>query len=290
MAFTTANVGSTEDVVILSIVQEQLLSKAVVRPTVMDMSDRATKGVKEIEIPKFDSAFGAPDVQNQDGTTPVAFKTLDLAVDSLALDQWKNLPYRIPDRISIQNKVELEAEMAASAGQEMAIDIDSYIIARLREASTANPDHVIDLDGNALSGVQSEITLPGINEARALLKKANVTDLDGQMVLLVSVEQEKAMLNIANFIQADQYGAREALLNGEIGRVYGMRVVVSNLLNDNESFAYHRSAVSFAAQKDVSFERQRADVTLQAWEYSFSVGYGATIMDGGKRVVHMLGA
>lgn len=290
MSFTTANVGSTEDVIILSMVQEQLLSQAVVRPTVMDMSDRATKGVKEIEIPKFASAFGAPDVQNPDGATPVAFKTVDLAVDNLPLDQWKNLPYRISDRISIQNKVELEAEMASSAGKEMAIDLDNYVISKLREASTANPDHQIDLDGSAVSGAASAITLPGINEARALLKKANVTDLDGGMVLLVSVEQEKAMLNIQNFIHANEYGAREALLNGEIGRVYGMRVVVSNLLADNEAFAYHRSAVAFAAQKEVSFERQRSDVTLQSWEYAFSVGYGATIMDDGKRVVYMLGA
>jgi N4-gp56 family major capsid protein len=291
MAFTTTQVGSTEDTVILSIVQEQLLSKAVVRPTVMDMSSQATKGVKSIEIPKFDTAFGAPSVQNPDGVTPVAFKTLDIGVDALNLDQWKNLPYRIPDRISIQNRVSLEAELAASAGKEMAIDLDEYVIAQLRLASDANPDHDIALDGNPdadqAGAAPSAITLPGINEARKLLKKQNVTDLDGGMVLLVSVEQEANMLNIDNFISAEKYGSREALLNGEIGRVYGMRVVVSNLLGDNEAFAYHRSCMAFAAQKDVSFERQRSDVTLQAWEYSFSVGYGATILDSGKRVVYM---
>lgn len=284
MAFTTANVGSTEDVVILSIVQEQLLSRAVVRPTVMDMSAQAVKGVKEIEIPRFSTGFGAPDAQPADGVTPVAFKTLDLSTDQLPLNQWKNLPYRIPDRISMQNRVALEAEMAASAGQEMAIDLDQYVIAQLRAGAAST----ILLDGTAGPGTAAAITLPGINEARAILKKANVTDLDGGMVLLVSVEQEKHMLNIENFIKADQYGAREALLNGEIGRVYGMRVVVSNLLADGEAYAYHRSCCAFAAQKDVSFERQRSDVTLQAWEYSFSVGYGATILDGGKRVVKMV--
>jgi len=284
--FTTANVGSLEDVVILSIVQEQLLSKAVVRPTVEDMSAQATKGVKQIDVPNFASAFGAPDVQNPDGSTEVAFKTLDLAQDSLNLDQWKNLPYRIPDRLSMQNRVDLEAKMATSAGQEMAIDLDEYVIAQMRNGASTS----IDLDGNAIPGAATAITLAGINEARAILKKANVTDLDGGMVLLVSVEQEKNMLNIANFISAEKYGAREALLNGEIGRVYGMRAVVSNLLADNESYAYHRSCMAFAAQKDVSFERQRSKVTLQAWEYSFSVGYGATILDGGKRVVKMVGA
>lgn len=291
MSITSAShVGSTEDTVILSMVQEELLSKAVVRPTVMDMSAQATKGVKSIEIPKFASSFSAPAAQNPDGTTEVAFQTLSLAVDTLNLDQWKNLPFRIADRVSIQNRVDLEGTLARSAGQQMAIDMDEYVIAQLRLASSASPDHNIDLDGSAVSGAASEITLPGINQARALLKKQNVSDLDGGMVLLISVEQEKHMLNIANFIKADEYGSREALLNGEIGRVYGLRVVVSNLLADNEAFVYHRSCMAFAAQKDVSFERQRADVRLQAWDYSFSVGYGATILDGGKRVVYMVGA
>lgn len=291
MSITSAShVGSTEDTVILSIVQEELLSKAVVRPTVMDMSAQAGKGVKSIDIPKFASSFAGPAAQNPDGTTEVAFQTLSLDVDSLDLDQWKNLPYRIADRVSIQNRVDLEATLAKSAGEQMAIDLDKYVITQLRAAATAAPDHNIDLDGSATSGAASAITLAGINEARALLKKQNVTDLDGGMVLLISVEQEKNMLNIANFIKADEYGSREALMNGEIGRVYGMRVVVSNLLADNEAFAYHRSAVAFAAQKEVSFERQRASVNLQAWDYSFSVGYGATILDDGKRVVYMVGA
>lgn len=290
MSFTTTQVGATESDVILSIVQEQLLSKAVVRPTVRDESARATKGIKSIDLPKFSSPFSGPAVQNPDGATEVAFQTASLAVDTLNLDQWKNLPYSISDRISVQNVVAIEAEMAVSAGREMALDIDEHLIAQLRLASASAPDHIIDLDGNATSGAASAITIAGINEARALLKKQNVTDLGGEMVLLISVEQEKAMLNIGNFIQAEQYGSRDALMNGEIGRVYGLRVLVSNVLNDNEAMVYHKSAVAFASQKEVSFEKQRASVKLQAWEYSFSVGYGSVVLDGGKRAVYMVGA
>lgn len=281
MAFTTTEVGSTEDVIIRSIVQEQLLSRAVIRPTVMDMSSEAGKGVKEVELPRYSAAFGAPDVQNADGTTPVAFKTVTLDVDTLALDQWKNLPYRIPDRISTQNRVNLEAETSASAGQEMAIDLDTYILTQL---ATATQNVQFSGTGNV------EIAIADINKAKRALKKNNVTDLDGEIFLLISPDQESHMLNIDNFISADKYGARDALLNGEIGRVYGARVIVSNLLADAESYMYHRSCCAFAAQKDISFERQRADVTLQAWDYSYSVGYGAKLLDAGKRIVKMSSA
>lgn len=274
--FTTANVGSTEDVIILSIVQEQLLSMAVIRPTVTDYSSQATKGVKSIELPKYASAFGAPSTQNPDGTTAAPFQTLTLAVDALDLDQWKNLPYRIPDRISAQNRVNLEAELAMSAGKEMAIDLDEAV---RTELATATQNVQFTGAGNL------EIAIADINKAKASLKKNNVTDLGGEITLLISPAQEQAMLNIANFIQADQYGARDALLNGEIGRVYGARVVVSNLLSDAEAYMYHKSTCAFAAQKDVTFERQRSSVDLQAWEYSFSSGYGVKMLDGGKRCI-----
>jgi hypothetical protein len=34
-------------------------------------------------------------------------------------------------------------------------------------------------------------------------------------------------------------------------------------------------------QKSVDYETQRADVTLRATDYSFAVGWGLTVMDGG---------
>lgn len=274
--FTTSEVGSTEDTIILSIVQEQLLSKAIIRPTIEDMSSQAVKGVKSIELPRYDSAFAGPAVQNPDGTTGVTFQTLDLAVDALDLDKWKNLPYRIADRISVQNRVNLEAELAKSAGQEMAIDLDDAILVEL---ATATINVQFDNDTN------TTISVANINTAKASLKKNNVTDLGGEITLLISPAQEEAMLNLTQFIDASVYGAREALLNGEIGRVYGARVVVSNLLADAEAYMYHRSCCAFAMQKEVNFERQRSTVDLQAWEYSFSSGYGVQLLDQAKRIV-----
>ena len=281
MSIVTANVGSTEDVIIRSIVQEQLLSKAIIRPTVMDMSSEAVKGVKEIDLPRFSSALGGPSVQNPDGTTAAPFQTLDLAVDALALDQWKNLPYRLADRVSVQNRVNLEAEVAKSAGQEMAIDLDSSI---LTEMATATGN--IQMDDNT----NTTMSVANINRAKARLKQANVTDLGGELFLLISVAQEEAILNLPQFIEADKYGAREALVNGEVGKIYGFRVVVSNLLADAEAYAYHRSCIAFAAQKSVSFEKQRADVSLQAWDYSFSVGYGVKMLDASKRIIKLSSA
>ena len=283
MTFTSAaNTGPTEMDLILSIVQEELVRSAKLRPTVTDYSSFAEKGMKSIEIPRYDSHFAAPAAQNPDGTTEVAADTFDLAVDTISLDQWKTKYWEIPDRVNAQTRVQLVSEAAAAAGRAMGNDEDDDIIAELRLAADGTgglPDHRIQLSG----GTNDEITLSDITEARKLLNKANVSEMD--RFLLVSPDQEKAMLDIANFIEADKYGAREALLDGEIGRVFGFRVMVHNGLADAEAIAYQKQAVGIAYQQEMRFESRRAKLSLQKTEYSIAVGRGQEVLEQGVKQV-----
>lgn len=283
MTFTSAaNTGPTEMDLILSIVQEQLIREGKLLPTVTDYSAQVIEGIKQIEIPRYDSEFGDPNSQNADGVTPVTAQTVDFQVDTLTLDKWRTLAYEIPDRVARQSRLPLEAELAASAGRSFAKYMDDEIISVLRAAADGTlglPDHRIQLDGAA----NDEISLDNIAHARELLNKANVTESDRFM--LVSPRQERAMLNITNFIRANEYGAREALLDGEIGRVFGFRVMVHNGLADAEAIAYQRQAAGFAVQKSMTFETRRADLKLQKTEYAFSAGWGTTVLEQGVKQV-----
>lgn len=280
--------AATENEVILSIVQDELLREAKLRPTVMDLSAQVSKGDKSVAVPKFTTSFAGPAAQNPDGLTTVDFQSPVFDVDVIELSKWQNLPYRVPDRVSMQTKIPLEATLARSAGQQMGIYVDNQIIARLRQASTSAPDHNIDLDGAAASGSATAITLEGISKARELLNRQNLPASD--RFLVIPPELEKDLIDLDNFRNADKYGSREALLNGEIGQIYGFRVLVHNGLAANEACAYHMSAVAIAMQMEIKFETQRADVRLQATDYSFSLGMGDQVMDGGRRQVYMLGA
>jgi len=277
--FTTTQTGSTEMELIASIVQEELIRTAKLRPTVRDESARATKGIKQIELPRYDSHFADPGALNPDGVTATPAQTVDFATDVLALDDWTVLPYEIPDRISQQTTISIEAELAGSAGRTYGKYIDDQIIAELRLASAAAPDHRIQLTG----GTNDEITLDDITEARRLLNVAEVSEDDRW--LLVSAAQDKVMLNIDNFISAEKYGARTALLQGEIGMVFGFRVVVHNGLSDAEAIAYQKEAVAMAVQKEVKFETRRAALGTQKTEYAFSMGMGFTVLEQGVKQV-----
>lgn len=281
---SAANTGVTEMELIASIVQENLIEEAVLLNTASDWSQYAEDGVKSFDVPRFATGatgrFGDPEDQNPDGETPVAKKTVTLDVDTINLDQWKNLAYTIPDRVIKQSRVALEAELAKQAGKDMA----SYVDKEIRdEYRTLTQSVTMTGPADAALALTSTMALTDINEARRVLNANNVPQSD--RFLILPPGQEKAMLNIDNFIKADEYGSREALLNGEIGRVYGFRVIMSNQLSDDEAFAVHKDCVAYAMQKSIEFETQRADVTLKATDYSYSMGWGHTLTYGGLKGV-----
>lgn len=280
-AFSTGQTGSLEMTMILSIVQEELIRSAKLRPTVMDLSSQAVKGVKQLEVPRYDTHFADPEAQVDDGA--VTCQTVNFATDSLALSDWRTLAYTVGDRVSVQSRVDLESELAASAGRTMGKYLDDKIIEQLRLASAAAPDHRLQFSGtDQQANANQAITLADITCARELLNKADVRDDDRW--LIVSPKQEKEMLNISNFIKADEYGAREALLDGEIGRIFGFRVMVHNGLSDNEAIAYQKQAVAIAVQQEIKFETER-NVKRQDTDYAFSILAGYTVLEQGVKQV-----
>ena len=280
---SAANTGVTEMDLIASIVEENRLVNTVIMNTANDRSNLLMPGVKTLELPRFhntDTAgnrrFGDPQTQNVDGVTPVTKQTVTIENDIITLDQWKNLSYSVADRLIEQSRIPLISEFAAQAGKDMARYMDDSIRA-VYATLTATVNYTGPADA-ALSLAQT-ISLNDITQARLLLDKEFVSDRD--RFLIISPAQEKAIINLDNFKQADQYGSREALLNGEVGQIYGFTVIKSTLLADDESYAVHKQAVSFAMQQGLNFESQREDVTIRSTAYSFVVGWGLTLMDGG---------
>ncbi|MCK5605125.1 hypothetical protein KAR91_24760 [Candidatus Pacearchaeota archaeon] len=283
-AFATS---ATEDTLINSIVQSELLNKAKLRATIRDESSKAGKGIKQIDLPKFTTSFSGPTTQNADPQVMVDFQSPVFGVDSLLLDQWKNLAYQVSDRVSVQSKVALEAELAKSAGAAMGNWVDDQIIVELKLASAAGPDHLLDINGADATNLGTAITLGAITKSRMLLNKQNA-DMDNRY-LVISPDQEKVIIDLDNFTHADKYGSREALLNGEVGRIYGFRVIVHNALGVNEALAYQKDCCAMAVQKEVKYESQRADVRRQATDYSFSIGAGFEVLQGGKLNIYLKG-
>ena len=160
----------------------------------------------------------------------------------------------------------------------MAYDIDVKIAAEFANASTSAPDHVIQYN----DATNEDMELVDILSMRKLLIDQNIDPR--QCFLGVGSAQEKNMLAIDNFISAEKYGSNQPILNGEIGSVYGMRVIVSNVFGATDSYAWHPSAVGFAFQQGIRTQREY-DLANLAWRYSLDYLAGFEVLDSGKRVV-----
>jgi hypothetical protein len=76
------------------------------------------------------------------------------------------------------------------------------------------------------------------------------------------------------------------LINGEIGKLYGMTVVMSNVVTAGLPIVYHKSAVGFAQQMTPEYQTN-FDLKNTAKEYLLQHIYGVEVLDSGKRQVKL---
>jgi len=271
------DVGTSRADIVSAVVQETLKQRSILLPTVSQFM--APAGAKSVLIPR--RAQFAAEAKTED--TDWTGQAMVFTQDTLALDLHKAIYAELEMIASIQATPNVEAEIIKEAAAELALQIDKDLITQLKLVSTSAPDHLLDYSNTPTDTVQ----LVDIANARMLLNKQNVPMEDRFMV--ISPDQEYAMLQIANFIQAERYGSSEALLNGEIGKVFGFKVLVHNSLSAVDALFYHKMHVGFAMQQNPEF---KTDENLKGVKKEFLLHglYGAKVLQAGKCGVYFNGA
>lgn len=266
-----SNVSSVSSDLILALTQKELTTKAIIAPSVTDLSARATKGKFRISCPDTGSLTAVAKAEGVAST----YQALTYTADQLDLDEHKQVPVKLEDKARIQAEPNVEFDIAKRSASAIVRDIETSLYTELKNVSAAAPDHIIQYTGAG----NIVITQTDILEARKLLNDQNV-DLDDRF-LLINPKQEKEMLLIADFVRADAYGNANGLKNGQFGTIYGMPVLISTTVTVNESMVYHRGHVAWAMQQGMKFEKQRADLSELSDEFSLSVLYGQKVLKSG---------
>jgi hypothetical protein len=233
---------------IAAMVQRELAAAAKLLPTFMDVSSFAEPGLDKISFPKSTSFSVEKKLSGQKASA----QALTYSVDTLNLDQEAVVQWIIEKKQTWQSRVNLEIDAAGRAASAHGRQVDSDLFA-------------------------------AINAGRKI-KVENWPETD--LTLAIHPTEEQGMLDIANFINADQYGSREALIQGEIGRVFGVRVVVSNLLTENESFMYHRDACAIGFQRSPEFDSDK-DLENLGTRFSLDQLYGIKVLQSGSGIVKL---
>ncbi len=264
--------AATGQASVSGLMQSYLYEKSRLLPTITDYSYLVQPGDKSISVGRSSSFTVGSKTEN----TALEAQALTLAGDTISLVNHRAIQFLLEDIASEQSKVAVIQRGLMQAAADLAVDIDTYIIAELVKASASAPDHAI-VFGSTSDDV---IALGDILGARKLLQAQNVA-VD-ECTVLIGPEKEAEMLAIANFIQAERWGNSEPIQNGVIGKIYGMNVVVHSGATDR-MFTYHPSAVGFAQQM-ASVESQR-DLSNLGTRVSASVLHGCEVLDSGKRQV-----
>lgn len=264
----TLSAGQLE--AIRSIVQENFYKMARLAPTIRNESASVAPGSLSVDFPIISKATMSDKTLGVD----LSDDAFTLTADRLLLNKNKAIYTTVEDRSELQSVPNLGAAIVEQFAKAWVEQLEADAYTEMSLVSTAAPDHLIPLD----DGIADLITQGQILEARKLLQDQNLPASD--RFLALSPKQEKAMLSIADFVRADSYGSAGGLINGEVGRLYGMAVVVSTTVPEDESLCYHRDHATWAMQQSPKFERDR-DIKGLKDEYSLSMQYGVKAMRGG---------
>lgn len=272
-------VSATTQDLVSSIVQETLKERAKLMPLISDYSALANKGTNTIKVPRRTQFAAADKAEN----TNLTAQEITFAADTIDVSLHKAIYAKLEDFADFKSNVNVKAEIIQEMANEVALQFDRDAITKLKLASASAPDHLLDYVDSA----NDRLALADIANARALLNRQNVPMADRYM--LISPEREQDLLNIDNFISAEKYASREALIEGMVGRVFGFNVMVHTELDPVDTIFWHRSAVGYGMGLNPSFEQDR-DLASASTEYLLQNLYGVEVLDSGKRQVYINGA
>ena len=236
---------NTKQDVITSLVQRELKAQAKLLPFISDFSSFAGKGAKSVAVPRLTS-FTA------------ALRTFGAAHDATALTDAKDV-------------IDLNKNRIVAWLEDHRDNYQSTIEYRMEASRRASTAHARALDEDIATGlIGGAFSFQNATASSALIDKSDILAMRAKllkenaeisrMTLVISVDNEEAMLGIAEFVRADAYGSSN-IREGVIGRVFGVDVVVSNVstLGATQAVMFDSEGFAVAFQEGVQMSEQSAN-------------------------------
>lgn len=269
-------VSATSKAIIDSLAQKYLVQEAKLLPLFNNYSNIVSKGASSIGVPR----SGGFSVLSKSENTSADASIITYAKDTINLNRHRYVQFLLEDYASGVASVDVVSDALMKASKDLALDFDTYMISVLvAGASTSNPDHVIQYT----DATNEDIELADILNARKLLVDQNIDPRE--CFMLIGSTQEKNALKIDNFIDASKYGSNQPIVAGEIGMIYGMKVILhTGMTASNKTIFAHPSAAGFAFAQQMRVQNFY-DLKELGQRWSLDTIYGASILDSGKRLV-----
>ncbi len=256
-------------------IQKQLTDEAVIVHSILNLTDRVSKGMKSIAIPRV-SGMAATTIPDSGSDSTSAGTTY--AVDVLTLTNFREVADYIYYTGDAHSSIDLENSFFENAPGVYVEDIESRLYLELDGASATNPDHILQM-----SGAANEVpTLADLRLAAKLLDEQKLPQSERFLVVTPAIKH--ALMAFSEVSDASKFGQAGATINGWVGRIYGFDILVTNQVTAHTCVAYHKSAMAFAFQNaveaivDVEQSKARKFVAVRG-------NYGQKVLALGKKCV-----
>lgn len=137
--------------------------------------------------------------------------------------------------------------------EELTLDIRNFAAQVLSPQIRAVAEGLEDVIATALAAADAEATsidfVEGTDEPFDVLidarKKLNLLNVPmGDRVFLAGANVEAALLKSEKFNRVDQSGTDDALREATLNRIAGFTIVVSNAIDPDAAYAFHRTAIA----------------------------------------------
>lgn len=238
-AIGDTELGPTKQEVIAEKAQRALIAESAFLGSVRDVSNRAKKGAESISFPKRSGAFT---VEDRASGTAGTDQVRGFVKDNMTLGKRAHIQWVVDVNDEIESTLDVQNENIDESSAEHAVDVDRLLIAEFElagfETTTAG-----------------DLTQDVVLEMRKLLLKNKAKKKD--LWLAVSPDQEAKLLAIEPFVSAEKYGSA-IIPEGVLGKIYGVNVIMSPELADDQYFMYEGGAMAIGFQRKPAFDEQKA--------------------------------
>ena len=188
------------------------------------------------------STMGDPTVKKYDESKDMEIEDLTFGDDSMVIDQGDYVNFRVPFVSQYQDEIPVKDPAIARAAENMSEIVDTYVGGLMKNgAHNANKLGTVDLDPEKKDAYRLLVGL------RAKLNAQHVPK-DNRFVM-VGPEFESALLFDDRL---DKIDSGQNMLNGEIGRLLGFRIIsaptIPNVASREMVIAGHSMATTFGYQ------------------------------------------
>ena len=266
-------------------IQRALRKMSVVWSLARDLSDRLRPGQRYTTIPR---SVGRSVGNIDNSGTELADSATSYLKDTLEINKFKTVYDYVYDVDQAYSSVNLIDDFYVEAAPAMAEQLEADLIAAMVAAGSTKPESG-DPNGNKfqLAGTDSEsnanqrLNLSQLSLIGREMDEAKIPK-SGRIAALSPKQAHE--LRIQDGIQdASKFGNNNAVVNGELARIYGFIVVESQDLTPNQVLCFHVDAVVKAMMKDVTVDEERQSSKKRTF-VSMDAHYGVRVIRDGELI------